>query len=334
MKYSKTNFNEKTVLITGGAGFIGSNIAFYLQENYPRCNIVIFDCFRNEKRFSNSNLQSFGHYKNLIGFTGEVICGNITSSSDLNLLDKYSFDIIFHQAAISDTRVDDQEIIMKTNVNSFRSLLNKSKKDNAILVYASSASTYGNLISPQKVGIEKPDNPYGFSKYLMDEIAKKYSSENPDLSIIGLRFFNVYGPKEFYKSSTSSMVLQLAHQIIEGKLPRLFEGSEKISRDFIYIEDVIQANVKAASVAKSGIYNIGTGISRSFQEIADILQKELNTNLETEYFKNPFSGYQFHTQADISLSREHLGFDPNYSLELGIKDYLPEIKHFFGAINK
>jgi ADP-L-glycero-D-manno-heptose 6-epimerase len=331
MTYSNTNFNNKTILITGGAGFIGSNIAFHLQKNYPNSNIVIFDCFRNEKRFSNGNLKSFGHYKNLIGFKGDIVCGNINSKDDLALLEKYTFDYIFHQAAISDTRVFDQQIIMQTNVNSFYDLLNKAKKDNATIVYASSAAAYGSLPPPQTVGKENPENPYGFSKLLMDEIANRYTKENPDMTIVGLRFFNVYGPSEYFKYSTSSMVIQLGHQILDGKAPRLFQDSQNISRDFIYIDDVVQANVKACTPKHNGTYNIGTGISRNFQEIADILQKELNTNLGTEYFPNPYNEYQIHTQADISTSKTNLGFEPKFSLEQGIKAYIPEIKRLFGS---
>ena len=325
MKYSSIDFNYKTILITGGAGFIGSNLAFYFQNNFPKANIVIFDCFRNESTFSNGNLKSFGHYKNLIGFTGNIICGNLNSNVDLSLLSQYNFDFIFHQAAISDTRVDDQEIIIKTNVNSFYEILNIAKDNSSVLVYASSASTYGSLPSPQFVGKEKPENPYGFSKYLMDQIAYNFSKENPNISIVGLKFFNVYGPNEFFKAKTSSMVIQLGHQILDGKAPRLFYGSEKILRDFIYIEDVVQANIKACNPKQSGIYNVGTGVPRSFQEISDILQDELNTSFATEYFKNPFDGYQLHTQADITLTKENLDFNPQFSLEDGIKAYIPEI---------
>ncbi|MBT7558097.1 NAD-dependent epimerase/dehydratase family protein, partial [Candidatus Woesearchaeota archaeon] len=232
MIYSNTNFNKKTILITGGAGFIGSNLAFYFQDNYPDSRVVVFDCFRSEATFANGNLQSFGHYKNLIGFTGDVVCGNINSKADLALLDDYKFDYMFHQAAISDTRVYDQEIVMQTNVNSFYDLLNKAKNDDAVMVYASSAATYGSLPSPQTVGIENPENPYGFSKYMMDQIAYRYSRENPDMTIVGLKFFNVYGPREYYKAKTSSMVIQLGHQILDGKAPKLFEGSDQILRDF------------------------------------------------------------------------------------------------------
>ena len=328
--YNKIDFDNKTILITGGAGFIGSNLAFYFQENFPNSKIIVFDCFRSDETFSNGNLRSFGHYKNLINFNGNLICGNINNQTDLSLLSDYKFDFIFHQAAISDTRVYDQEIIMKTNVNSFYDLLEIAKENRAVMVYASSAATYGNLPSPQTVGTESPSNPYGYSKYIMDQIAMKFSENNPDLTIVGLRFFNVYGPREYYKGNTSSMVIQLGHQILDGKIPRLFKGSDQIFRDFIYIEDVLQAIIKACAPKQNGIYNVGTGISRSFQEIADILQKELGTNLGTDYFTNPYDGYQINTQANIISSRENLDFKPKVPLEQGIKSYIPEIKRLHG----
>jgi ADP-L-glycero-D-manno-heptose 6-epimerase len=329
--YNNIDFNNKTILITGGAGFIGSNLAFYFQENFPNSRVIIFDCFRSTEIFANGNLKSFGHYKNLIGFKGSIICGNINNQADLALLGDYKFDFVFHQAAISDTRIYDQEIIMKTNVNSFYDLLTIAKKNQAVMVYASSAATYGNQSSPQTEGKESPENPYGYSKYVMDQIANQYSNENPDLTIVGLRFFNVYGPKEYYKGSTSSMVIQLGHQILDGKAPRLFVGSDQIFRDFIYIDDVMQAIIKACDPKKNGTYNVGTGISRSFQDIADILQNELNTDLGTDYFLNPYDGYQTHTQANISSSKNNLGFAPKVSLEQGIKSYIPEIKCLHGA---
>jgi len=329
--YNDIDFNNKNILITGGAGFIGSNLAAYFQTNFPESRVVIFDCFRSNEVFSNGNLKSYGHYKNLIGFTGKIICGNINNKSDLALLSEFKFDYIFHNAAISDTRVYDQEVVMRTNVNSFFDLLEIAKKNLSVLIYASSAAAYGSLISPQTEGKEAPENPYGYSKYIMDQIATQYSYENPNLTIVGLRFFNVYGPREFYKEMTSSMVLQLGHQILNGKAPRLFHNSDSIFRDFIYIDDVLQALIKSCKPKKNGTYNVGTGISRSFQDIADILQKELQTNLKTEYFKNPYDDYQMHTQANILSSQKNLGFEPQFSLEQGIKSYIPEIKRLHGT---
>jgi len=329
MLYSDTDFNKKTILVTGGAGFIGSNIVFYLQQNFPQSQIVVFDCFRSGEKFDNGNLKSFGHYKNLIGFKGRVLCGNINNPEDLRALNDYTFDFIFHQAAISDTRVYDQEIVIKTNVNSFFWFLDKAKNDNASLIYASSAATYGSLPSPQEIGIESPENPYGYSKYVMDQIAYQFSLLNPQTRIIGLKFFNVYGPGEFYKAKTSSMVIQLGHQILSNNSPRLFYGSDKIYRDFVYIDDVVQANIKACESSINGVYNVGSGISRSFQDVSVILQKELGTSLGTEYFENPYTGYQNNTQANIDNTIKHLNYSPRYSLEDGISSYIPYIKKFF-----
>ena len=320
---SNIDFNKKTILITGGAGFIGSNLAFYFQDNYPNSKIIVFDCFRNQEIFPNGNLRSFGHYKNLIGFSGDVICGNINSKIDLEILSDYKFDYIFHQAAISDTRVYDQESIINTNVNSFYSLLKIAQNNDASLIYASSAAVYGSLNSPQTIGIESPENPYGYSKYAMDKIANQFRNQKQNINVVGLRYFNVYGHNEFYKGSTASMVIQLGHQILSGKAPRLFKNSNKIFRDFIHINDVVKANIKACD--HNGTFNIGTGNPRSFQDIADILQSELGTNLGTDYFPNPYEGYQLNTKAEISNSISTLQFNPSISLESGIKEYIPEI---------
>lgn len=330
---NEIDFNNKSILITGGAGFIGSNLAFYFQENFINSKIVVFDCFRNNDLFQNGNPKSYGHFKNLIGFKGEIICGDINKKSDLALLGDYKFDYIFHNAAISDTRVYDQEIIMQTNVNSFYDIIEKAKKDNSVLIYASSAATYGRQPSPQRIGFENPENPYGYSKYAMDQIAKNCSTRYPEIKIVGLRYFNVYGPREFNKQKTASMVIQLAHQILDGKAPRLFYNSQNIRRDFIYIDDVIQANVKACQSKKNGVFNVGTGTARSFQEISDILQKELNTNFDTDYFQNPYNDYQMHTEADITSSLESFDFKPEFSLEKGINSYIPEIIQLHNQTN-
>ena len=110
--------------------------------------------------------------------------GNINYQSDLDRLSDYKFDFIFHHAAISDTRVEDQEIVMRTNTNSFNHILLKAKKDNSAVIYSSSAATYGNSQSPQIKGREKPENIYGFSKYMMDQIASKFALEGTKSLII------------------------------------------------------------------------------------------------------------------------------------------------------
>ena len=325
MIYNDIDFNKKIVLITGGAGFIGSNLAFYFQENFPECEVVVFDKFRSEETFSNGNLKSFGHFKNLIGFKGEVISGDI--NYDLALLKNYKFDYIFHQAAISDTTVGDQALMVQTNVNAFKDLLDMAVSMEASMIYASSAATYGDS-ETFSIGYEKPNNVYGFSKLMMDNLAKKYMDK---ISVVGLRYFNVYGGREFFKNKTASMVLQFGLQLLSGKHAKLFEGSDKIRRDFIYIDDIIQANIKACMPKKSGVYNVGTGEARSFQDIVNVLKNELHVDRTDEYIPNPFVGqYQFFTEADISLSEEFLGYKPRFSLEEGISSYIEEIKKING----
>ncbi len=330
MRYIDDDLKDKTILITGGAGFIGSNLAFYFQNNHPDAKVVVVDKFRSGETFSNGNLKSFGHFKNLIGFRGEVISGDINDKALLkNLKENYKFDYIFHQAAISDTTVAEQDLMIKTNVNAYKDLLDIAISHNANMIYASSAATYGDS-DIFKVGYESPNNVYGFSKVMMDNITKEYLKSKVDINIVGLRYFNVYGRREFYKNKTASTVVQFGHQLLSSQKIKLFEGSDKILRDFIYIEDVVQANIKAMKPKKSGIYNVGTGKARSFQDIADIVSNELGIVREYEYIKNPYIGqYQFFTEADISDTKEFLDYEPRYSLEEGIKEYIPEIKRLF-----
>lgn len=315
----------KKVVITGGAGFIGSALAKRLQNE---CDVLVVDRFRNSQRFENGNLKSFGHFKNLLDFKGEVLAGDINEASTLSVIADFAPDVIFHQAAISDTTVSEQDELIKTNVNASHNLLKICQKIGAKMVYASSAATYGNA-SPQQMGKELPNNAYGYSKLAMERMALKWAKDSGGVAV-GLRYFNVYGQGEFFKERTASMVLQLGLGLLAGKAPRLFEGSDKILRDFVYIDDVVSANLLAAKQDKSGVFNVGSGVARSFKDIADILQSLLNTNYEIEYIKNPYIGsYQFYTQADIKATSSELGYTPSFSLEDGIKAYLPEIKRIF-----
>ncbi len=185
--------------------------------------------------------------------------------------------------------------MIDTNVNAFKDLCELAVKKDASMIYASSAATYGDS-KKFSIGYEKPNNVYGFSKLMMDNLAKSYYDK---IKIVGLRYFNVYGAREFFKNKTASMVLQFGLQLLEGENAKLFEGSDKILRDFIYIEDIIQANIKACEAKECGAYNVGTGKARSFQDIVDILKRELNINRDDTYIPNPFyRAVSIFTQAD------------------------------------
>ena len=142
------NFDNKTIVITGGAGFVGSNLAFYFQEHCPSARVIVFDRFRSEEVFASGNPTSLGHFKNLIGFRGEVIVGDINRPEDRKRLEGLDFDVLFHQAAISDTTALNQELVMQTNHLAFLDLLEICLKKGARMVYASSAGTYGNSPAP------------------------------------------------------------------------------------------------------------------------------------------------------------------------------------------
>ncbi|HHJ63760.1 MAG TPA: ADP-glyceromanno-heptose 6-epimerase [Aquifex aeolicus] len=303
------------ILITGGAGFIGSNLALTLQEKLPSARIYVLDNF------------SSGHFRNLTGFEGEVITGDVRDRELWSFLrSRFAFDVIFHEAALTDTTVEDQRLMMETNADSLRYLLEAALDWNAKVIYASSAGVYGNTPPPMREdrGLE-PENIYGFSKLMMDRIAQDYMERFPELRIVGLRYFNVYGPRESYKGRSASMIYQLALKILHGQKPKLFKWGEQ-KRDFVYVKDVVKANLLALEKDVSGVFNIGTGRARSFNEIMEILNRELGTDYEPDYFDCPYDFYQEHTEADISRARDQLGYEPTYSLEEGIREYLSYLR--------
>ncbi len=313
------------VLITGGAGFIGSQLAREIQNRYPSWKVTIFDKFNNLEKRSNGNFKYFGDYKNLVGLNVDVIVGDLKADSDLNLIFERKFDVVFHQGAISDTTELNQEEVLLTNTVSFNKILNHCISNNIKLIYASSAGTYGNSISPNVVGVgEMPENVYGFSKLQMDNLSRTFLEKKLSYNIVGLRYFNVFGPGEIYKGKTSSMILQLAKQALDNKKVKLFKHGEQ-SRDFVYIKDVIEANLEAIN-SESGIYNVGSGVSRSFNDIVKCLENEIGFKVSVEYFDNPYTFYQNNTCAQLDKTK--FNFSPKYTLEQGIKEYTKVIVNY------
>ena len=155
----------------------------------------------------------------------------------------------------------------------------------------------------------------------LDNLARQYARQNPSWKIVGLRYFNVYGPRETHKKAAASMIYQLYLQMKAGKRPRVFKHGEQ-KRDFVYVKDVVRMTISALNAPKSGVYNCGSGVSFSFNEVIAALNDNLGTHLETEYFENPYSFYQPHTEADMTLARNDLKYEPEFPPAKGIADYV------------
>ncbi|MDD5253739.1 MAG: NAD-dependent epimerase/dehydratase family protein [Candidatus Nanoarchaeia archaeon] len=287
-------------LVTGGAGFIGSNLVLELEKKGHEVIVAVDNLFS-------------GAIENLKDFKGKFIEWDVSEKKDF----QGGIDVIFHQAAITDPRYDGKEDIFKKNVDGFKNMIELALEKNAKLIYASSASVYGNGPCPMNEDQEKfPQSDYARSKLEMDNIAKNYFNK---INIVGLRYFNVFGPGESHKGRPASMVYHLRKQILKGERPTLFFPGDQ-ARDNIYVKDVVRANLLAIG-AKSGVYNVGTGIKISFNEIVKVLNEVLNTNAKQIYVKNPYEGYQEQSQADTFKAERFLRFKAEWKFKDAVKDY-------------
>lgn len=298
----------RRALVTGGAGFVGSNLARELERSGVA--VVVLDDF------------SSGHFENLRGFAGDVVAGDV-SRPEQWVGRVGPVDAVFHQAAITDTTVTDQRRMMEVNVEGFRNVLEFAVEAGAErVVYASSAGVYG--AGPRPMHESQPSEPlnvYGFSKKVMERVATDFVRDEPTLKAVGLRYFNVYGPGESHKAKAASMIWQLHGQMKAGRRPRIFKFGEQF-RDFVYVKDVVAANLKAAAAESSGVYNVCTGKPATFNKVIEALNAAIGTKLEPEYFDNPYSFYQNETEGDPAEARGGLGFAARFSIEDGIADYL------------
>lgn len=299
----------KRILVTGGAGFIGSNLTLTLQSKFPSAEITVLDDFRS------------ANFANLEGFTGDIIAGEL---SQVNLAKHFSgrkIDVVFHLASNTDTTDHDQLGQVHDNVEGWRNLLTTFAGKKTRFVYASSAATYGISSGINKITNKpKPANVYAFSKVQLDNLAARWGVENPKQRVVGLKYFNVYGPREAHKLKASSMIYQLAQDMAAGKAPRIFEHGQQM-RDFVYVKDIVSYTIAASMAGRNGLYNAGSGTPRPFNDIITNLNRVLGTKHKTQYFPCPFSFYQPHTEADMSLTTKGLKVKSKYSLEKGIDDY-------------
>ncbi len=310
----------KDILVTGGAGFIGSRLVLKLQEKYPKAHVTVIDNFYS------------GHFKNLQGFKGQIVNGSVADPMVVGTIQAIPCDAIFHLASWTDTTNNEHSNQCFQNIEGFKSMCAESVRRNIPLIFASSAAVYGKT---NKKCIEtddvRPENVYAFTKAMCENVAelliRAFVSQNPVFPMYGFRFFNVYGPGEIHKGKSASMITQLATQMLQGKPPTIFKDGEQ-RRDFIHVDDVVRLLIDAAEnpLTQPGIYNCGTGQSHSFNEVIRELRKHIKTP-KTVYAENPYGFFQEFTEADLTLTFKRFpGWIPSVDFKTGIENTVNHLK--------
>lgn len=308
------------IVVTGGAGFIGSNIVKGLNDR-GRTDIIVVDDLSDGTKFRNIVDCDIADYLDQDDFLERIQKGD-NFGTDI--------DAVFHEGACSSTTEWDGRYMMYNNYEYSKKLLHYCIEQNSAYIYASSASVYGSgKVFVEDRANEAPLNMYGFSKFQFDQYVRQYL-ESASIQIAGFRYFNVYGPREQHKESMSSVAFHLNTQLNNGENPKLFEGTDGYEdggqlRDFIYISDVVDVNLWFLDNPKvSGIFNVGTGKAQSFRQVAEAAIKHHGKG-EIEYIPFPdhlMGCYQSFTEADISKLRA-AGYDkPFKSVEEGVAEYM------------
>ncbi|GLH66114.1 ADP-glyceromanno-heptose 6-epimerase [Geothrix edaphica] len=309
-------------IVTGGAGFVGSNLVRELNRRGHTDILVVDNLARAEKARNLADL-TLSDYMDKREFRARLDAGTLDLRPEA----------VFHNGACSDTMETDGRYMMENNFGDSKALLHWCLARKAPLVYASSAATYGASTDFEPVPRnEGPLNVYGYSKLAFDQHVRSLlpAIQSP---VVGLRYFNVFGPREDHKGRMMSVLHQLLRQLKEGGVCRLFEGTEGYAngeqhRDFIFVGDVVAINLHfgGGGMAK-GIVNAGTGKARSFNDIAQTLITHLGQG-RIEYIPFPealHGKYQSFTQADVRSLRAAGYTAPFTELEAGIAATLAEI---------
>ncbi len=347
--------NTPAFIVTGGAGFIGANIVGALLDRRPRPRVVVVDSFRTG---TFANLVEACDRRGAGGFDGELISESAGEVDWDSLIERVRPAAVIHQAAITDTTLADEREMLRENAEGFRPLLHACVRAGVPLTYASSAATYGRGPQPQATAVGdptppqagdrvpfpleaagRPSNVYGFSKWLMEVEHRRLGAEHAargeaEPRVVGLRYFNVFGPGEGSKGKMASMVYQLARQMLAGNRPRVFaDGSQ--ARDQVYVDDVVECTLSAAGAStgsalrppRPGVYNVGSGVATTFNDVIAALRSALSIperERPTEYFEMPASiraFYQDYTCADLSANESGLGWRPRWKPTDAIRDY-------------
>jgi len=313
-----------TYIVTGGAGFIGSNLVARLMSNEPDAVIYIVDDFRTG---SYANIVEACQRAGVGPFMGSVLADSVGDLSWQPALLGLEPKAVFHLAAITDTLEFDEKKMFAANTEPFADILESCVECDVPLVYASSAATYGSpAVADERIPFPVdaagfPNNVYGFSKWLMDvEVMRFFAMRKAEKQalpqVVGLRYFNVFGPGEGRKGKMASMVYHLTNQMLDTGSARLFKMGEH-ERDQVFVDDVVACTIAGAQKqAKPGIYNLGSGQTTSFNDIVDAINEALGMDVSPEYFDMPEemeATYQHYTCADMSLTKSGLGWSPAWS---------------------
>ena len=316
------------IIVTGGAGFIGSALVWCLNEQGIQ-DILIADHLGHGGKWLNINKRSFSRLLHKSALLPWLEAG----------ADGEKIDAVFHLGASSSTTETDVDYLIDNNLNYSVRLWRYCTKHQVPFIYASSAATYGGGAQGfddalSAVANLRPLNPYGFSKQKFDHWAMNQAEAPPFWA--GLKFFNVYGPQEYHKGSQSSVVCQVVPQVQSTGAIRLFKSYRRDYvdggqlRDFVYVKDCVEVMAhfyKHWSHVQSGLYNIGSGQARSFADVALGVFAAMDISPpQIEYIEMPAAirdQYQYFTEASLNRLREKGGYQlPMTALEAGIHDYV------------
>lgn len=320
---------SKKIIVTGATGFIGSNLLAELEKRGYK-SIIAVDWFGTEDKWKNVAKRSYVTF-----LEPEKLEKYIESDYD-------SIDSIIHLGAVSSTTAKDGDFVMSSNYHLTISLFELCSRFGISFIYASSAATYGNGergfvddSSFESLALLRPMNLYGWTKNQTDlYISRNGGFENNPSQVVGLRFFNVYGPNEYHKGSQKSIVEPFMTQLLEDGVIRLFKSNSpeindgEQSRDFIYVDDCVDVIIWFLShKTVSGLFNVGTGASTTYNEMAGYISDALDMPLRIEYIEMPEklnSQYQNYTCADISKLRM-VGYSKDMtSAKDGVRTYIQD----------
>jgi len=299
------------IVITGGAGFIGSNIAEELLKEKDN-EIIIVDNLSTGKMV---NIKKFNQSTNI-----NFVKGSITDLDLLKVVFK-DVDYVFHQAAIPSVprSVKDPIASNNANVNGTLNVL-VAAKDCGVkkVIYASSSSVYGDTpeLPKREDMTPNPLSPYAVTK-LLGEYYCSVFNDIYGLKTVSLRYFNVYGPRQDPYSDYAAVIPKFINRVSENKPPVIYGDGEQ-TRDFTFVKDIVRANIIAAKSDANGVYNIANGNRISINELANMIMALIGNDL-TPIHDDPREGDIKHSLADISKAKKNLGYEPAYSLEEGLR---------------